>query len=464
MFDIDLEQFANNTCLITKDEVFSYSDVIKASKQIEEVLPKQKQLIVFLCQMDIETIIGYIASLRANHACMMLDASLDKALLDTLIDTYKPNFIYKKSDEDDQKTIFRYKNYSLIQHNTSTIELNPKLSLLLSTSGTTGSPKMVTLSKDNLYANCQSITEYLQISSNDRVITTLPFHYSYGLSVLHTHLAKGASIVVTPESVISRAFWDSFKKYEVTTFNGVPYHYEMLRRIKFFDMDLPSLKVMTQAGGKLNHTIAKEFALWAKEHNVKFFIMYGQTEATARIAYLPYQHNIDKAKSIGIAIPKGKLSIKDIDTQKIIDEAFKEGELYYQGDNVMIGYASSLKDLQNTSSLNGTLQTGDLAYKDEDGFFYISGRLKRFIKVHGKRINLDEIEHFLKSKGYRVLCTGDDDTLMVATQDDNLQEIQKLLIDTYALHHSTIKIKHIDTFPVTPSGKIKYSELKKAFV
>jgi len=414
--------------------------------------------------MDIETIIGYIASLRTNHACMMLDASLDKALLDTLIDTYKPNFIYKKSDKDDKHAIFRYKNYSLTQHNTSTIKLNPELSLLLSTSGTTGSPKMVTLSKDNLYANCQSITKYLQIDSNDRVITTLPFHYSYGLSVLHTHLAKGASIVVTPESIISRAFWDSFKKYKVTTFNGVPYHYEMLRRIKFFDMDLPSLKVMTQAGGKLNPTIVKEFAIWAKEHNIQFFIMYGQTEATARIAYLPYQNNIDKSNSIGIAIPNGKLYIKDIDTQKTIDEAFKEGELYYQGDNVMIGYASSLKDLQNTSQPNGTLQTGDLAYQDEDGFFYISGRLKRFIKVHGKRINLDEVEHFLKSKGFKVLCTGDDDTLMIATQDDKLQEIKKLLIDTYSLHHSTLKIKHIDTFPVTPSGKIKYSELKKAFV
>jgi acyl-coenzyme A synthetase/AMP-(fatty) acid ligase len=335
---------------------------------------------------------------------------------------------------------------------------------MLSTSGTTGSPKMVKLSKENLYSNCNSIIEYLAITSNHRAITNLPLYYSYGLSILNTHLESGASLVVSKESILSKEFWEKFKKYSVTTLNGVPYNYEIFRRIDLMKMDLPSLKYMTQAGGKLNPKLVKQYALWAKNNKINFFVMYGQTEATARISYLPLDKILEKESSIGISIPNGKLLIKDLKSNKLIEESSIDGELIYQGANVMLGYATDIEDLAKDDELQGLLQTGDIAQRDDEGFYYITGRLKRFIKIHGNRVGLDEIEQYLKSKDYDVLCTGVDNKLMIASRDNTiLEDIRNELIGKYTFHHSVIKIKYIETFPITNSGKIKYQDIIKAF-
>jgi len=191
--------------------------------------------------------------------------------------------------------------------------------------------------------------------------------------------------------------------------------------------------------------------------------MYGQTEATARISYLPSYQILNKDTSIGIPIPKGKLFIKDLYSDKIVNESFVDGELLYQGDNVMMGYATKLEDLSKSDELKGVLHTGDIAQKDKDGYFYITGRLKRFIKIHGNRVGLDEIEQFLKSN-FDVLCTGIDNKLMVATKDENrVNDIKKEIIKKYGFHNSVIKVKHLQEYPITNAGKIKYKEIIKAF-
>ena len=463
MFDGDLLCYKNNICLLTEDKSFTYKEINELCNKIETFCPKEKQLVLVKAGINIETIIGYISCLRAHYAFIMLDHSIDKALEENILNIYKPNFIWERVSAD-----FEYKvkifNYGLRINNTEKLNLHKDLSLMLSTSGTTGSPKMVKLTKNNIYANCKSIVKYLKINSSHRAITNLPLYYSYGLSVLNTHLSQGASIVVNDNSIMSKEFWEAFKKFQVTTLNGVPYHYEILKKIGFMRMDLPSLKYLTQAGGKLNKKLIKEFATWSRETNIQFFVMYGQTEATARISYLPTDKTLEKVDSIGIAVPEGKLYIKDLNSANIVKDNFIDGELIYKGSNVMMGYATSLEDLSKGDELKGVLHTGDVAYKDKDNFFYITGRLKRFLKIHGNRVGLDEIEDFLKSLSYDVLCTGVDNKLMIATTNSEiLDDIKQKIIDTYSFHHSVVKVKYIESYPITHSGKIQYQKLMEIF-
>ena len=463
MFDINLAKYKDRVCLLTEDRQLSYVEVDETCKQLEQVLPNKKQLILVFAKINIETIIGYLSFLHSNNAFIMLDASIDNELSNNIINEYKPNFIWEEIQKD-KNYIYTYGCYGLRENNPDNITLYPELSLMLSTSGTTGSPKMVKLTKKNLYSNCHSIVEYLKIDSTHRAITNLPLYYSYGISILNTHLNQGASIVVTDKSIMSKEFWEIFKKYEVTTLNGVPYNYEIFRRIGLMKMDLPSLKFMTQAGGKLNHKLVKEYANWAKEKGIKFFVMYGQTEATARISYLPPEKTLEKESSIGIPIPGGKLLIKDLNNGNIIEDDYVDGELIYQGDNVMLGYATKIEDLSKGDELQGVLHTGDVAQKDEDGYFYITGRLKRFIKIHGNRVGLDEIEQYLKSKSYDVLCTGIDNKLMIVTkEEDKVEDIKNDVINKYNFHHSVVKVKSVEAYPVTGAGKIKYNEIIKVF-
>ena len=464
MFDINLSKYGNSLCLVGENSSLTYRDVDAICSDIEGLFSSEKELILVKAKINSETIIGYLSFLRANQAFIMLDASVDEALTDNIIKTYQPNFIWEEKVENIEY-LFKYESYGLRKYNNEKLNLNPKLSLMLSTSGTTGSPKMVKLTKENLYANCSSIIEYLEVREADRAITNLPLYYSYGISILNTHLEQGASLVVTNKSIMSKEFWEIFNKYKVTTLSGVPYNYEIFRRIGLMKMELPSLKFMTQAGGKLNHKLVKEYALWAKERDIKFVVMYGQTEATARISYLPVDETLKKESSIGIAIPKGKLLIKDLNSESMVDENFVNGELLYRGKNIMMGYATTLDDLSKEDELKGVLHTGDVAYKDEEGYFYITGRLKRFIKIHGNRVGLDEIEQFLKSEPYDVLCTGVDNKLMIVTHEkENIEEIKKDVIKKYSFHHSVVKVKYMEEYPTSSAGKIKYQEIIKLFV
>jgi acyl-coenzyme A synthetase/AMP-(fatty) acid ligase len=276
----------------------------------------------------------------------------------------------------------------------------------------------------------------------------LPLYYSYGLSVLHTHLEVGATVVLSDFSLISKEFWEIFKKENITNLNGVPYHYEMLKRLGFLKKEYKSLKFLTQAGGKLNEKYVVLFADYAKKQGIDFFVMYGQTEATARISYLPSKMTLQKPTSIGIPIPNGELFIED-------------NELIYKGKNVMLGYATSFEDLKKQDELKGVLKTGDLGYKDEDGCFYVTGRAKRFIKVYGNRVNLDEMEQFLKSQHKDVVVVGEDDKIIIFSLHNDLDEIKEVVLNKFNFHHKVLKTKQIKNFYVKPNGKIDYAKMSE---
>ena len=222
---------------------------------------------------------------------------------------------------------------------------------------------------------------------------------SFGISILNSHLVSGATILLTDKSIAQKEFWNFIKQEKATSLSGVPYTFEMLKRLRFFRMDLPSIKTITQAGGKLRADLVKEYIDGAIATNKQFIVMYGQTEATARMSYLPWEVASEKYASIGVAIPGGVFELQD-ENLKVITCCDVDGELVYRGANVSMGYAETQSDLTKGDENNGILYTGDIARRDADGYYYITGRMKRFVKVFGNRVNLDAIEQILKSSSF----------------------------------------------------------------
>ncbi|MGE6370005.1 AMP-binding protein [Planococcus kocurii] len=454
-----LEEFGNRTAIYAERE-YSYAEMVEVADAICSHVG-ERTLVFCLSSNNKESLFGYVGFMRGHVVPVLLDASIQVERLQKLIELYKPAYIWASSENQEllntMEQSFVFEDYTLFKCSTAIQhDFDEHLALLLTTSGSTGSPKFVRLSYENIFKNAESIVKYLDIKAEDKPITTLTMNYSYGLSIINSHFISGATIIVTDASIMKKEFWEVCKEQGATTFGGVPFVYEMLDRLKFEEMDLPSLKKLTQAGGKLSSELLSKFANMCSQKGIQFFTMYGQTEATARISYLPVEKNLDKAGSIGIAIPGGKLMLQD-DTGNNITTPHEIGELIYKGPNVSLGYAESLVDLSKRDDNNGSLHTGDLAYFDQDGYFYITGRIKRIIKVAGSRISLDEVEELLTEHGHDCVCAGTDDQLIVYTLKEDLLHIKKIIKEKLNLRG--VKIIRIEEFPRTPFGKILYSEL-----
>lgn len=461
--------YKNRTAIIdTTGNHLTYNDLYTYSVDIASKVPK-RSLVFSFCHNVAGSLAGYFSFLSNNIVPVLLDMHIEEELAKNLISIYKPTFLYvpkaMREKYNDFTCILEKYDYCLLQTNFS-VEHNlyPELALLLTTSGSTGSPKFVRQSYNNIQANAESIAQYLELDETERPITTLPMNYTYGLSIINSHLLVGATILMTDYSLMENGFWEFFKKEEATSFGGVPYTYEILKKLRFFRMDLPSLRTMTQAGGKLPPQLHKEFAEYAKEQGKKFVVMYGQTEATARMAYLPAERSLEKYGSMGIAIPGGKFTLVDVEEQPITESDIT-GELIYEGTNVTLGYADCLEDLQKGDERHGRLVTGDMAKMDEDGFFYIVGRKKRFLKIYGNRVNLDEVERMLKTKfdGYDFACAGVDDQLyaFVTTPDEEVKvEVKKFLSEKTGLNHKAFTVQYIEQIPKNEAGKTLYIKLE----
>lgn len=456
-----LEQYADREAVYA-DRSYSYKEMLEAGDSIcQEV--GERSLVFCLCANRVESLFGYIGFLRGRVVPVLLDADIPVDQLQKLMERYQPTHVWAPETREDLANsldaFYGYGGYALFETETSVRhQLHEELALLLTTSGSTGSPKLVRLTYNNLSANATSIIDYLDIDQTDKPITTLPMNYSYGLSIINSHLLKGATLILTDRSIVQKEFWELCRAEKATTFGGVPFHYEMLKRLKFETYDLPSLKKLTQAGGKLDSKLAQHFATVCAEKGIQFFIMYGQTEATARMSYLPDQMHAKKEGSIGIAIPGGTLTLRD-ESGNDIQEANVIGELVYQGDNVSFGYATSLADLSKGDDNHGVLRTGDMAYRDEDGYFFIVGRIKRIIKLYGSRISLDEVEALLREHGHDCVCAGEDDQLYVYTLQNDVARIQKIIKEQIKV--KGVRVMQIDEIPRNAFGKIRYAALPK---
>ncbi len=469
---LDISHYGNNVALIDDyGEMLSYSGINDLINKIgQELSDQRKNILLILAGNNIETVVGYLAAIQSGNCVMLIDKDLDRDLVGELIQNYSPDFIWAPSPHSiSSHSTFQYKSYSLVRQlqksQQSHQEINRDLVLLLLTSGSTGSKKVVRLSARNLYANAYSIARYLELDHSDRPIAYLPIHYSYGLSVINSHLIVGATIQLTESTILSKKFWEYFTSIGCTSLAGVPYTFEMLKKIGFSAMELPTLRYMTQAGGPMTGGMVEEFAGVCRQKGIDLFIMYGATEATARMMYLSPKLVFEKPGSIGKAIPGGQVRLVD-DAGNLIKQPFTSGELVYSGPNVMMGYALNREDLAKGDELAGELRTGDIGFFDEQGFFFINGRKSRFVKMLGKRIGLADIEAHLGALGWECVCGGSDNRLQIASHRDNHAENRVTVVDIrrevckkFKLPGDMLEVMQINEFPRSSSGKIRYSDI-----
>ena len=453
-----LDKIAKNNLLVFQDAVsgtqYSLQELLF---QIPEIGDANKKLVFLYLNNDTISTAVYLSFLRTTHATVLLSNTLDPILKTTLEAEYQPTAIFDTTrthiDGYTNKMIVNdWATVSLFLNENYDTKIHEKCKVLLSTSGTTGSPKFVKLSESNLLENAKSICAYLPIISEDVTPLNLPLYYSYGLSVLHTNAISGGTIVSGVADILQKDFWSQMNTYKFTSLAGVPFVYEMLNRIGFLKKDYPSLRYISQAGGNLSQNIKKSFHEYCVANNIAFYVMYGQTEASARISYVPADRLGEKITSIGIPIQNGELTL-DANTE----------ELLYKGPNVFGGYSEKREHLANWEEIN-PLRTGDLAYKDEDGFYYIKGRLKRFVKIFGNRVNLDEIERFLKiafNVGL-VACIGvEDKYILVSHAENQIEEraIKEQLFQRFKIHQAAVKVQFLTEIPLTSNGKVNYKKI-----
>tara|TARA_B100000686_G_scaffold348912_1_gene441109 strand:- start:1395 stop:2819 length:1425 start_codon:yes stop_codon:yes gene_type:complete len=464
-FFYELKSYSNKPIAIEDSgSHLTLNDCLDVKDRIGK-LALSRGLVFCFCKNSIGAFTGYLVFLSSGIVPLLLDASKGDDIFDPLFEAYQPNYLWLPESRSTLVSrgdvIFAFRGYVFVELNQDCVPMDKNLSLLLTTSGSTGSPKLVRLSYSNLQSNAESITEYLEIDSQDRPVTSLPMYYSYGLSVINSHVLKGATILLTDKSIMQKEFWDFVSEQRATSFSGVPYTYEMLKRLHFFRMDLPNLKTLTQAGGKLSPVLVQEFVKNAKASGKRFLVMYGQTEASPRMSYLPFEFAEEKFDTIGIVIPGGRFELVDENGIKILEMGI-DGELVYYGANVSLGYAESKEDLVKGDENNGVLHTGDIARRDADGFYEITGRMKRFIKIWGNLVNLDAAEQIAKTIEPGCACMGIDDKLTLFVSPSCKREnLLKKLSEKMGLHPSAFRIQELTDIPKNSSGKVLYAELNK---
>jgi acyl-CoA synthetase (AMP-forming)/AMP-acid ligase II len=445
---LDLARHGDRTAVMTATERVSYRELAVRVDAMAARLGPARRLLLLSGRNDLDTLVAYLAALRGGHPVILTGDDRDDRLRD-IVATYDPDVVLTPGDDGPAMVERRV---------VSAHELHPDLALLLSTSGSTGSPKLVRLSHANLAANAASIAGFLDIRDSDRAPTSLPLHYSYGLSVVNSHLLRGAALVLTDLSVVDACFWDLFRAAGATSLAGVPYTFDLLDRVGFADLELPTLRYLTQAGGRLAPDRVRRYAELGQRRGFDLFVMYGQTEATARMAYLPPDLAAEHPGSIGGPVPGGSFRLRPV--RGTTDPGI--GELVYSGANVMLGYARSAADLTLGRTVH-ELRTGDLARRTETGLYEIVGRLDRHAKLFGLRIDLDRVERTLTAAGVRAACAAGDDCLVVAVEHDpartvacDLATVRGLAARRCGLPGRAVQVCALSQLPVTGNGKVDY--------
>lgn len=437
----------------------TYSELIDISKEWFAHV-NRRTLVFILSENTIGSIIGYVSSLNNRVVPLILGSSIDRQLLSNLITLYQPSFLWvplKMVEEFEYSKLFSVFDYCLLETGAKGFPMYSDLALLLPTSGSTGSPKLVRHSYKNVEENAKNVAEAFEIKNTDRAIAILPIQYTMGLSVVSSYMYAGGTLLLVNGSLTDGSFWKFIKEQKATSFTGVPYSFEILQKLRFFRMDLPDLKLINQGGGKLTADLFKTLANYAADSGRRFIASYGQTEATARMAYLPAEMALEKVCSIGRAIPNGRLVLLGSDGKEILEPEI-EGELVYTGPNVTLGYALKCEDLLKADEFKGVLRTGDIAKRDKDGYYYIVGRLSRFLKLYGLRIGLDEVEQMVKA-AFEIdcICTGDDTKMKVSITNDQMTEsVRQFIEEKTGLYHMAFEVVYLPQIKRNDYGKIIY--------
>ncbi|MEY8396212.1 AMP-binding protein [Lachnospiraceae bacterium 45-P1] len=422
-----------------------------------------RSLIFLLCKNTVGSVAGYMSFVEHEAVPVMLNSKMDKELLANLLSIYTPAYIWAPVEETMQfeyEKLYECYDYILLKTGHEIYPLNDALQLCMTTSGSTGSPKFVRYKKGNLEANAKNVAIAFDWTENERPICDLGMQYTMGLNVINTHLYVGATVLLTTYNLMSSEFWDYIKKEKGTNFTGVPFSYDILYRLHFEHMDLPDLHTLSQGGGKLTDARFIQLAEYAQKTGKRFIASFGTTETSARMACLPAELALTKTGSIGRAIPEGELFLTD-ENGTILTDLIAEGEMCYKGPNVTMGYAVCREDLLKGDEFNGEYHTGDLARRDKDGCYYVTGRLSRFLKLLSYRVSLDQSERMIQQEfGIDCACAGTDKRMNIYITDESKKSgVLDFIAAKTGLFKSLFKIFVVSEIMRNETGKIRYKEL-----
>jgi len=516
----DFSAYRNRmACVSSTGRAVSYGELDELAGRICALM-EPHALVFCLCSNTVGTVAGYVAFLRNNDAALMLEAGMGEESYLSLFRTYRPRYVWAPENcrlvgavavadagpvasavavadasivadgaaaenASGPRKLLALEGYVLwdtgcfgtgssetgcsrtgrlvtgtSDTGCSYTQVAEELALMLTTSGSTGSPKVVRLSKKNLLSNALAIISYLHITDKERPVLGLPMNYAFGLSIVNSHLMCGATLLLTEHSFVEREFLEFAVRNGFTSYSGVPFAFEIIKKLEIWKRPMPSLRTLTMAGGMPDKDLVRFFDDALRPLGKRLYVMYGQAEATARISYLEPELIPAKPGSIGKAIPGGELSLEDEDGE-LITSPFVIGELVYRGDNVCLGYAERAEDLMRGDDNKGVIHTGDMGYRDDEGFYYISGRKARFVKLFGVRLSLDHIETLLLPMLGECACVGDDSRITVYTtcRATDGSDVIELLSRRTKVPRKAFSLIFVDRIPRAKNGKVLYANL-----
>lgn len=441
----------------------TYGKLCEFTDEVEKLM-LERSVVFCLCENSVGALAGIIAFESIHVVPLLLSSAIEEELLDNLDTLYLPSYYWipkNSKKKPNGMIVFEKYNYQLIDTGNKPYAINDKLSLLMTTSGSTGSPKLVRYKYGNLEANAKNVARVFGWTDQERCIADLPIHYTMGLNVINSHLIVGATILLIKSNLMSMEFWDFIKEQRGTNFTGVPYSYEIMMKLRFTRMNLPDLYTLAEGGGRLTDDLFIKLADYAKANGKRFCPTFGTTETSARMAFCPPELVMEKIGSIGKAIPEGELFLLD-DAGEEIEGTEAQGELGYRGPNVTMGYGVCCEDLMKGDEWNGEYHTGDIAKRDTDGFYYIMGRKKRFLKLFGLRVSLDQCERLLKAYfDGDFACVGTDKKMIVyGTNQEGIASVPKYLSEKLNMSILAFEARYIEQMPKNDSGKTVYAHLK----
>ena len=445
----------------------------------------QKKLILLVSDNSMEAVSLYCYHMKKRNTVFFVGNTKKAPDIAALIDHFMPDEIFldrkKMRDVESEPALYEeieenyqtgspYYQYVRLQRRQEIKDvLYDDLALLMVTSGSVGNGKIVALSYDNLRSNAQAIIESLEIDENDRAGVMLPVSYVYGLSVVNSHLLADAELLLPQGNMFQSGYWDFLEECRVTSFCGVPYTYEILDCLRILSKPWKELRLLTQAGGAMSCEMKQKLLEWIydrRQRGIKthLAIMYGQTEATARMSTFFLDQHPEKMDSVGRAISGGAFQIKNKDHAG-------EGDIYYRGANVYLGYVKERSDLTENADVwrqnTDLLDTGDVGKLDEEGYLYITGRKKRFIKCNGIRISLDELERGIENKwAIPVVCVSKtlDEQILLFIRTKDFRNIDIMELTEYlrqlGIRKEQCRIRKIPAFHYCDNGKLDYASFK----
>ncbi len=437
-FVAGLRSFGDRTALVAGDVQLTYRELDAAVDDAAARLDGPRRLVAILARRRIDDVVHYLGALRAGLPVLLVP----RCRPDAALARYAPDVIVRDGQivADTRPVLDR--------------DLHSDLAVLLSTSGTTGSPRVVRLSLANLESNAAAVVATLGLTDADRAVTTLEFTYSYGLSVLHSHLAAGAGLVLTELSVTDSAFEDVVRHSGATTMAAVPYTFDLLDRHGTQVLAAPSLRQVTCAGGRLPAPTARRYAELGRRHGFDLVLMYGATEATARMAVLPPHLTASNPGTVGRAIPGGAFRLDDVGDDGV-------GDLVYSGPNLMLGYAEHPADLARGRDLT-EWRTGDRARLTVEGLLEIVGRRAQITKVHGLRVDLADVDRALEEAGLEGVSVALDDALGVAVVGVAAPVATAVASASTGLPPASLRVAVLPALPRLDNGKLDRTATTRA--